>query len=262
MAYHETVCRAGRTEMHAKYYSIRCNDGRERGPEVRAKKRMPTTEQQEKINRRKSEQMLTRILNANFGKRDWYITYSYDVKKRPANSEEFKRQVKQLLKKLRKIYKKAGTVFRYVWVAEVGARGATHIHMVQSGIDLDLLREAWPYGYLSIKPMDASGSYWRLANYFMKYSDKTMKTEGRLQGKRYNCSQNLKRPEPEKKYLRKRKRFDPENIHVPKGWYLEQETLVTGVDANGYEYLRYTLVMLPGYDGKKKGREKKCRIKG
>ena len=120
--------------------------------------------------------------------------------------------------------------------------------MVQSGsVDVAELKKAWPHGWINVMPMDESGSYHKLASYFIKYSDKTMKTEGRLQGKRYNPSQNLVRPEPEKGRIRKRKRLDPGAIEVPEGYYLDKETVQSGVQENGYEFLEYTLVLLPGY---------------
>lgn len=254
MAYLESICKAGRTQMHNLYYSIRYNDGGLIG-EKRGKKSKPTTEQQREINRKIAERNLTRILNANFGKDDWYVTYSFAKDKRPGSPEVFRGIVKKFLRALRKAYKAAGVPFRYVWVAEIGERGAAHVHMVQSGIGLEHIRRLWNYGYMTVKSMDPSGSYWRLANYFIKYSDKTMRTEGRLQGKRYNCSKNLRHPAPEKTRIRKRRKFDVNNIRVPEGWYLEQDTVESGVDANGYEYLRYTLVMLPGYIGCKKQRK-------
>lgn len=247
--------------MHNLYYSIRYNDG-DLGSEKRRKKSKPTTEQQQEINRRIAERNLTRILNANFGKDDWYVTYSFAKDKRPASPEAFRAIVKRFLRALRKVYKAAGVPFRYVWVAEMGERGAAHVHMVQSGISLEQIRRIWSYGYMTVKPMDPSGSYWRLANYFIKYSDKTMRTEGRLQGKRYNCSKNLRHPKPEKTKIRKRRKFDADNIRVPKGWYLELDTVESGVDANGYEYLRYTLVMLSDYAERKKQRRGKPGRKG
>ncbi len=256
MSYYESRCRAGRTMEHALYYSIRHNDGRQPSVERRGKKERPTSERQAAINRKRAEINLTRVLNANFGKNDLYVTYSYAEDRRPKNAEEFRQQARQLLKRLRKAYKAAGIPFRYVWVAERGERGAAHIHMVQSGIGLEQIRSLWGYGYITVKPMDASGSYHKLAAYFMKYSDKTMHTEGRLQGKRYNVSKNLVRPVPEKTRVRKKRRFDPDNIRIPAGWYLDKETVEFGIQENGYEFLRYTLVMLPGWE-QKKGKRKR-----
>lgn len=257
MAYNESICRAGRTEEHRLYYSIRHNNGCT-GGERRAAKTKPTTEKQAAINRKRAEQNLTRIMNASFGKDDIYVTYSYEPENRPGSYGEFKRQIRETLKKMRRLYKKQGILFRYVWVAERGDRGATHVHMVQSGIDGRVLQQVWPYGWVTVKPMDPSGSYHKLAAYFIKYSDKTMRTEEQLQGKRYNASRNLIHPIPEKTRIRKRRSFDPNNIKVPDGWYVDKDTVehgMTGMDEEGnggFEFLSYTLVMLPGYTAPKR----------
>ena len=140
-------------------------------------------------------------------------------------------------------------MLRFTWQVERGKNGAAHIHMVMSGIDARLLQKQWPHGYVTVKPMDPSGNYHRLAAYFIKYSDKTMRTENKLQGKRYNPSKNLIHPKPEKTRIRKKRAFDPGAVKVPEGWYLDQDTLEYGVsDFTGFEYMNYTLVLLPGYE--------------
>lgn len=250
MGYIESSCRAGRTIDYRLYYSIRWNNGVPPIPkEEREGRKQPTSERQAAINRKNSLLNLTRTMNASFGVGDLYVTFSYGKSERPEDFEEFQSQAKGLLKRLRKLYKKHGLVFRYIWVAERGKQGGTHIHMVMSGIDGRKLRDVWPYGFITIKPLDPSGNYHRLAAYFIKYSDKTMRTENKLQGKRYNASKNLVHPKPEKTKIRKRRKFDPGAIKVPEGWYLDQDTVEHGVsDFTGYEYLSYTLVLLPGYE--------------
>ena len=145
---------------------------------------------------------------------------------------------------MRKIYKAEGKELKYVETAEVGERGATHLHMVVNDIDQRKISRLWKYGFVNIKPLDSTGQYRKLANYFIKYYQKTRGTSDQIQKKAYNCSRNLIRPEPKKRVMSgKRIR---EVIRVPKGWYLDKETKASGVNADGYEYLRYTLVRLPG----------------
>lgn len=248
MAYVESICYAGRTKHIRDYYTAKYNDGKIVQKEKRVKRGNPTSEQQEEINRRHSLRALTWIMDANFSGDDLYVTYSFEEDKRPGDSQVFKRMVKQLLKKLRKAYQKAGITLKYIWVGERGERGAEHIHMVQTGgIGMAELKRIWPHGWVIVKPMDGSGSYHRLASYFIKYSNKTMKTEGRLQGKRYNPSQNLVHPEPDKDKVKRQKRFDPGAIKVPEGYYLDKESIQFGVQETGYEFLEYTLVLLPGH---------------
>lgn len=248
MAYIESVCYAGRTKNIRAYYSAKYNDGKLTGKkERRAKREKPTSEKQAEVNRKNACRILTWSMDANFSGADLYVTYSFEKDKRPGDPERFRAYVKQFLKQLRKLYRKSGIRLKYIWVGERGDRGAEHVHMVQSGgIDVRALKTVWPHGWINAVPMDESGSYHKLASYFIKYSDKTMRTEGRMQGKRYNPSQNLVRPEPEKARVRKRRRIDPGAIEVPEGYYLDKETVQSGIQENGYEFLEYTLVLLPG----------------
>ena len=250
MAHIESVCYAGRTKNIRAYYSAKYNDEKLNGQKEgrRRKREKPTSEQQAEINRRNAQRTLTWLMNANFSGADLYVTYSFEEGKRPGEPKKFRAYVRQFLKQLRKLYRKAGIRLKYIWVGERGERGAEHVHVVQTGgIDVRLLKIVWPHGWIKAVPMDESGSYHKLADYFIKYSDKTMRTEGRLQGKRYNPSQNLVRPEPKKEKVRKRRRIDPGAIEVPEGYYLDKETVKSGIQENGYEFLEYTLVLLPGY---------------
>lgn len=248
MAHVESVCYAGRTKKIRKYYTVKYNDGKlPRKKEERGDKKNLTSEQQKEINRKMAQRNLTVTMDANFSSRDLYITYTFALEKRPGDAKKFKAIVRQLLKRLRKMYQKAGIPFRYIWAGERGERGAEHIHMVQSGgFTLGELAKVWPYGWITGRPMDESGSYHKLAAYFIKYSETTMKTEGRLRGKRYNPSQNLIRPVPDKDKVKKTN-FDPGAIPVPQGYYLDKDTVEFGVQKNGYKFLEYTLVLLPGY---------------
>lgn len=129
--YMESICRAGKTKIVWKYH---CYHAGKPG-EKRKKKANKTKESQQKVNDRQTERRLTGILNENFDGSSWYVTWSYREDLRPKDIEELKLQISQLLRDLRKLYKKEGLVLKYVWTAEVGKRGAVHIHMVLSGID-------------------------------------------------------------------------------------------------------------------------------
>ena len=236
MPYMKMTCRAGKTKEIAKYYTYWLQpEGRKGSPRVN-----PTTEQQQKINDRHLVKRLTRLLNANFDENCWYITFDYKKEQRPESVEVLHEQEQKLLRDLRKIYKKENAVFKYVWTAEVGKRGGAHIHMVVSPIDIRLLKNIWPHGWTTIKPMDSSGQYRRLAEYFIKYFQKTRDTDEQIQKKSYNPSKNLIRPVPKKKPMRGKK-FSYE-IKVPKGWYLDKDSVRQGITADGYEFQYYTII--------------------
>lgn len=237
MPYVKSVCRAGKTKEIGKYYTRRYHPKQEK----RKPKSKKTSEKQRDINDRQLVRKLTRILNENFDGTSRYVTFSYKVKNRP-DIETLKRQKRELLKKMRKVYKEEGRELKYVEASEVGERGAVHIHMVINDIDMRKIEKLWRYGYVASKPLDESGQYRKLAEYFIKYFQKTRKTSDRIQSKAYNCSRNLTRPKPKKKIINSNQ-FRKE-IKVPEGWYLDKESVRQGVTDEGYEYLFYTLIQI------------------
>lgn len=196
MPYIKTTCKAGKTKEYEFYYSYRFD---QKGGS-RKKKENRTPEAQRQVNRRMAEKKLTRLMNANLSGEDYYLTLSYRKEKRP-DRETLNRDIRTLLRKLRRIYRKHGKELKYIWTAEKGERGAAHLHIVVNGIDhiSHIIRDLWEKGWICIKPLDKSGQYRKLAGYFIKYSDKTMKTEQGFINKRYCSSKNLIIPEPEKR---------------------------------------------------------------
>lgn len=238
MPYIKSICKAGRTKEIAKYYTKRYKPkGEKRNP-----KEKETSGKQQKVNDRQLVRKLTRILNENFDETSRYVTFSYAVKNRPPDIGTLLSHRRELLKNMRKVYKQDGQAMKYVETTEVGDRGATHIHMVINDIDMRKIEKLWKYGFVSSKPLDDTGQYRRLAEYFIKYYQKTRRTDKQIQKKAYNCSRNLKRPKPKKKVMRG-ERFR-KDIRVPKGWYLDKESVSEGITEDGYEFLFYTLVQI------------------
>ena len=156
------------------------------------------------------------------------------------------------LRECRKEYKKAGLELKYIHVMEIGERGARHHHLVINKIDTEILQRCWYKAYeghnrIKVFPLDDSGNYAKLASYFIKYTDKHRKDEdGALQGKRWNCSKNLVRPEPEIRVITDRQWFKAEPREI-KGYYVDKDSVRKGVHSPeyyGYGYFRYTLVKL------------------
>ena len=238
MPYIRSVCKAGRTKEICKYYTKRYHPRKEK----RQPKTKKTTEKQQAINDRYLERKLTQIMNANFDETSWYLTFTYKKEKRP-DKELLKVHVRELLKKMRKVYKEEDRELKYIETAEVGERGAVHIHMIINDVDIRKIRKLWEeYGFITTKPLDNSGQYRRLAEYFVKYFQKTRRTDEQIQKKAYNCSRNLVRPKPKKKVINSN-RFRNE-IKAPKGWYLDKDSVREGVTEDGYEYMYYTLVQI------------------
>lgn len=250
MPYRHEKCQAGRTIQHTYYYAARA-DTKEGS---RRKKENKTSEAQKRVNSRQAIKKLTWILNENFDGTSLYVTWSYAKEKRPPGKEELRKDIDDLLRYLRKAYQKAGKQLKYVWVAEVGTRGAAHIHMVLNAIDTSVLKKAWDKGYITIKPMDDSGQYRRLAGYLIKYSEKTMHTCEGFTGRRYNSSKNLKIPQPTKTTVRSRNAYS-HTIEIPRGYYIDKDSIAEAWhEVSGYMYFTYTLI-----DGRKRGQIRMCR---
>lgn len=235
MPYIKSICRAGKTKEIAKYYTRRFHSKGEK----RNRKEKVTTKRQQKINDRQLVRKLTYILNENFDDSSRYVTFSYRKENRP-DVELMKNHKRELLKKMRKVYKSEGRELKYVETAEVGEKGAMHLHMVINDVDMRKIERLWKFGYVTSKPLDSSGQYRKLAEYFIKYMQKTRGTTKQIQTKAYNCSRNLKRPKPKKRIMRGS--CFKKDIRVPEGWYLDKESIREGITEDGYEFFYYTLV--------------------
>lgn len=238
MPYKHEKCKAGKTTQHTYYYSPR-SDMKEGS---RRRKANETPEAQKKVNSRFSLKRLTWIMNANFDGTSLYITWSYHKLKRPLSVEAFKKDADNLLRGLRRIFKKEGKELKYIWIPERGERGATHIHMVINAIEISKIKSLWDKGYITVKPMDDSGQYRDLAAYFIKYSEKTMKTAEGFGGRRYNSSRNLIIPEPTRRTTRSRNAYN-HTIEIPQGHYLDKGSIREAWhEVTGFMYFTYTLI--------------------
>ncbi len=144
-----------------------------------------------------------------------------------------------------------------IHVMEIGKKGARHHHLVVNKIDTEILQRCWYKAYeghnrVKVFPLDDSGNYAELASYLIKYTGTHKKgTDGALQGKRWNCSKNLVRPEPEYHIISDREYFKKEPKAI-KGYYVDKNSVSMGVHSPeyyGYGYLRYTLVKITDRGG-------------
>lgn len=249
MPYVERITRAGKTIEVDRYYTSRYRKkGIKRGDKVKV-----TPEAQKKVNTRKAERTLRLLLAENFQDGDLHIDFSY-IRKRGEpyrTKEEMRKDADVFLRELRKVYKQQGQELKYVHVMEVGSKGSRHHHLVINYIDTRLIQAAWKKAYpanskIHFHPLDTNGDYSRLAAYLIKYTDKTVGTEEGLQGKRWNCSKNLRRLEPEYRIIRDRNQYYTEPKAL-KGYYVDQDSVKVGVHSEefyGYGYLSYRMVRL------------------
>lgn len=240
MAYIQEIVKAGKTiEIH-KYYSHKYKSKKT----VRQQKMNDTKEAQERINYKRKEKKLTRILNTNFIPNDYHIVLNYEVENRPETVECMKADIRNFLKKLRREYKKHSKELKYVHVPERGKKGALHHHLVINKIDPTILSNCWTKGRVNIHLLDRTGQYRKLAAYLLKYT-KSNKEDAKKLGKSWNPSRNLKKPVIIKKIISKHDFFKTE-VTIPKkysNYYVDKETIFSGIhQETGYQYFTYTLV--------------------
>ena len=250
MPYVERVTKAGNTIEIERYFTSRYKKkGISRGDKVK-----PTKEEQEKVNTRQAERKLRILINANYGYGDYHLVLDYIRRKGEPDRtpEQMRQDIDVFLRECRKEYRKAGLEFKYIHVMEIGKKGARHHHLVVNKIDTEILQRCWYKAYeghnrVKIFPLDDSGNYAELASYLIKYTGTHKKgTDGALQGKRWNCSKNLVRPEPEYHIISDREYFKKEPKAI-KGYYVDKNSVSMGVHSPeyyGYGYLRYTLVKI------------------
>ena len=147
-----------------------------------------TIEVQAKLNEQKSRDTLAWIIHANFDKTSIVLHPSYSEACLPATEADFEKDIKNYIRRIKRLYARCGVTFKYVYVMEYSESGRPHLHMILSGgVDRDELEKAWGFGtcngdrlqFLETGVVD-------LAQYI---------TKGRRAGKhRYVCSRNMVKP--------------------------------------------------------------------
>ena len=237
MAYVIEECDAGLTKEFRKYFSSRYN----RPGLYRSENKHKTPEAVKRVNQRRAEVTLRRLMNTNYQDGDFLIRLDFH-KWQPIDSIEMQRMISTAIRRLKRLYEKQGQELKYIYVKEIGPRGSRHIHMMVNRTDTEILRTWWQYGAIHIDPLCSEGQYRKIAAYFIKYAAKTEETEGKLVGKRWYASQNLKKPKIRKRVV-KASTFKKKVKELP-GWYLDKETLRDGVSELGFEYFEYTLIAI------------------
>lgn len=155
---------------------------------TRRKRCRPTSAVQKRLNQRNAELRLQRLLHANFTSSDLAVTLTYrtDV----GDEREAARLLKNFIKRLQRLYRKAGVELKWIQSTERGSKGGRlHHHLVLSGgVDRDTIERAWGLGWANTKRLQfEENGLADLARYM---------TKDRASYRRWSCSRNLIRPEP------------------------------------------------------------------
>lgn len=235
MPYVKEICIAGSVITIRRYHTLKYNcKGEKRGNREKV-----TTEAQERINRKAAERKLAAKMNANWtDDTGMLVTFTYAKDCRPPTIDDMSADIRNMLKKLRKEMDKPP---RYIYVKEIGKKGASHIHMIMDVCDLQILKRCWVKGFIHVKPLDSDNDYTRIAEYFIKYANKTEETLGKRIGKRWNSSRNLKEPTIIKKVVNantfaEKARKNTIRKYEMNGYYMVKDSEISGISELGFRY--------------------------
>ena len=159
----------------------------------RKAKAKPTEEAQKKLNDHNAEKKLIRLVNANFTEDDIRLDLTYADAFVPDSDEGACRDLRNYLRRLKRLCKKLGIQLKYIATTERGKRkGRYHHHiLLPGGIPTRELARLWGKGYPTVKPLVFNEvGLAGIAVYLMKDS---------IYGKRWIASQNLIRPVPKQR---------------------------------------------------------------
>lgn len=220
------------------------SNGKKYGKNRRRKYR-ETSEVQKKNNDRRSADKLTWYIHENFGRNDYVISPTFKNSTRPLTEEEFKRETRNYIDRLKRLYRKAGVEFRAIIISEYGESGKPHLHIfVPGGVSRDAIEEAWGRGRCNSKRLqfDECGIV-DLSKYVSKERRRFKRT--------FSTTRNIRKPKERTNvhyYSRKQcvevmESANPQKFFADKypGYWLSEFPRVDKNGINGGYYMTFVL---------------------
>lgn len=235
--------------------------------EKRSKKKKATPEQIKRQNQLNRENRVRRTMKANWKTKDLWCCFKYPAGMRPTVDEVLADR-EDLLKRLRREYKKRNVPLKYYSRLEIGSEGGVHFHLLVNRIwkaqtDV-ILCNAWDEvlkknkrckrtdGLVDYKTVYDSGGMKDLSAYLVKVPEEgseayeQLSIFGKTDQKKLlsiTSSKNLIRPEPERHEYRHwtMKKILENGPKPTPGFYIEKDSVYQGINPyTGMSYLRYT----------------------
>lgn len=189
---------------------IRTFEQERRCKEPRGRRLKVTGTAQTKWNKQASKRKASLKLYANFGKGDYYLTFTYSNKFLPEKPEDAKRQKENVLKKMQRLYKKNNFELKYIWFTsyqfdeEVGYITRIHHHVITNkGPSRDDVEDCWSVGRgkkkqslgrTQAKIIQPGEDGMQALVYYLTGQEKWEKRQWKKATKSWTCSQNLNEP--------------------------------------------------------------------
>ena len=153
-----------------------------------------TKESQKRVNMMQRKRYVTRLVNLNFDNRSVMLELHYENGMYPDSMIEAKRDMQNYIRRIKRLFKKAGAELKYIYCTEMGEEsGRIHHHMIVSGgVSKEALLKTWKgsrRNYAAYLEFTENG-YTDLAVYYAK------KGNAEKYERTYTTSQNLVKPEP------------------------------------------------------------------
>ena len=216
-------------------------DCRHREEGARCEKRKRTPEEMKRANQRRKEEKARRLIWANFEPGDYVRTLTFKKEKRPADMKEAQSIKAKFLRQLAREYGKR--FYKLLWIANIECppRGAWHIHLICNRIEGggDIIKDLWrQYGGVYDQELaDIQGK--DIGAYITKSPDSVDDGEHKVIESKYSHSRNLTVPEPKRTEISGWRMSDAPR--VPKGFYLDKDSMYEGVNMAGYQYRTYII---------------------
>ena len=109
-----------------------------------------TSEVQAKNNEKRSLEYLTWLLHTNFDKSGFAVHPTYENDVYPENEARFKKDMRNYLSRLKRIYDKAGRELKYIVIYAFSETGRLHFHLIVSGgVDRSAIEDCWGLGRIN-----------------------------------------------------------------------------------------------------------------
>ena len=159
-----------------------------------------TSEEMQRYNDWKSEIRLVTVVHTNFVRGDYALHLTYSEEELPERPEDFEKDVRNFVAKVRRLYAREQAELKYVIVRGWSGKGRPHVHMILTGgVSRERIEELWGHGLANCDRLEFTETgITDLAVYISRQRD-AEKTDGdhiRRKGeRRWSGSRNLKKPE-------------------------------------------------------------------
>lgn len=174
----------------------------------RVKKRPISRPSQISWNNKNSRRYAGWLIYENFGKGDYYTTFTYTEEHLPKTPEDAKKHQRNTLDKLNRLYKKEGHEFKYIWFTEYqfdedsGYIKRIHHHAIFStGPSRDDVEACWsigrkriPLGRTQARLVQPGVNGLQELTTYLTNQDQWKNRQWKKSEKRWSASRNLKKP--------------------------------------------------------------------